>query len=120
MNKFPTISVVDHDLIDEDWVLGSEEGKIDVQGAQNVVLFFESAGKDDNQFEVKVLFLDKMGNVRATVDQNVDSSLLSTSPTNGNHYVFVTVSIASQYVDIRVEDVSGATTNRVTGTINFN
>lgn len=122
----PNFTVVEHDLLDENWVLSSEkadeieETPLDVQGAQYVVLFFESVEKDDNEFEVKVQFLDESGNVRAEVDQHVDSSLLSTSPASGNHYVYVTVAIASQYVDIKVEDTSAGNHNRIQGTANFN
>lgn len=103
------------------WLLSEEVERLDntapdVQGAQEVAVAIESS--DDASFEVEVLFKDEADNVKFRVDPSIDSDLSSTSPSGGNAYVYVTVRLASRFVDVEVTNTSGGT-NKVSGSINF-
>lgn len=114
-----------YDLDDGDWVLSAEKADViddpplDVSGEDvtEMGIFVESPD-DSSSFDVLVRFLDGAGNIVAEADADVDSDLSSTAPGAKSHFVFVTVAIASRYVDIVVTDTSGGQ-NRVRGTINF-
>lgn len=110
------------DVTDKDFVLTDEKSDQisgnhpDTGGTSTMVVMIESS--DDVQFSIEVEFIKDDGTTLVTVDQYVDSDMLSTSPSNGNHYVFFTLAMASDIWDLKVVDESGGGQNNINGSIN--
>lgn len=114
--------IIQFDLVKEDMSISDHadnqfEGDYpDIGGTREIGLFLES--EDDEAFEVEVRFVDQNNNVLARVDKHIHSGLDSSSPDEGNHFVFETVAVAGDYFDVVVIDQSDAVENRINGTIN--
>lgn len=112
-----------YDLNDGDFNLSEEhsdqlEGDFpDTGGAASMAVFLESA--NDRQFSISVEFKQDDGDTVVTLDKPIDSDLESTSPSDGNHFVFVTVAMASDLWNLVVTDDAGLGQNQVSGTINI-
>lgn len=87
----------------------------DIGGANEIGIFVESS--DDAQFSIAVEWKDASDTTVGTVDQNVDGDLLSSSPTNGNHVVYVVVGVASDRFNLVITDETNGP-NTISGTIN--
>lgn len=107
---------------DGDWVLSTEKSS-DISGdvpstggADEIVISIESG--DDKEFSVEVKWYGDNGNEINTIDHDIDSDMISSSPTNGNHHVFVAVALASDSWDIVIKDESSNDPNNISGSIN--
>lgn len=87
----------------------------DIGGTRELTILIES--QDDNQFEVDVEFLDENDNSLVTVDKNIDGNLQSSSPSGGNHYIYVTLDTAGDRMNVKIRDTNDRQ-NKINGTIN--
>lgn len=89
-----------------------------VDDADTIGIFVESV--DDLQFSVAVLWMDDSDDtVLGAVDHDIDSDLISSSPTNGRHYVYVEIGMAYDTFNVALLDESGAANHNVLGSIHI-
>lgn len=113
--------ITGHNLNDSVYDLSSEKSSQldgdnpDVGGTRNLIILFESS--DDQQFEVEVEFLDENDNVLVTVDKNIDGNLQSSSPSGGNHYIYISLEVAGDRMNVKIKDPNDRQ-NKIDGSIN--
>lgn len=87
----------------------------DIGGSSEIGIFVESS--DDAQFNVVIEWKGPSDTTVGTVDQNVDSDLLSSSPSSGNHVVYVVAGVASDRFNVVITDETNGP-NTISGSIN--